>query len=130
MGVGVLYKSKRYRSYWLSILAEKWVCIYLFFKGYRLLKYNFRCKYGEIDIIALKKKTVVFVEVKKRQTLDQAKCALKKSQQARIKRAAKCYLSRVYCQGVNEYSLVDYRFDLVVVDYYFCTEHIYNYIYN
>ncbi|HBG47827.1 MAG TPA: YraN family protein [Deltaproteobacteria bacterium] len=34
--------------------------------GYRILERNFRCRYGEIDIIARDGKTIVFVEVKTR----------------------------------------------------------------
>jgi putative endonuclease len=43
-------------------LAEK----YLKSKGYKILERNFRKGYGEIDIIALKDDTLVFVEVKTR----------------------------------------------------------------
>lgn len=35
-------------------------------KGYKILEYNYRCFKGEIDIIALKDNTVVFIEVKYR----------------------------------------------------------------
>ncbi|MCM8822063.1 MAG: YraN family protein [Candidatus Omnitrophica bacterium] len=34
--------------------------------GYRILDRNYRTKYGEIDIVAQKKKVIVFVEVKTR----------------------------------------------------------------
>ncbi len=34
--------------------------------GYRIIKRNYRCKYGEVDIIAEHKRTIVFVEVKAR----------------------------------------------------------------
>ncbi|MCM8814494.1 MAG: YraN family protein [Candidatus Omnitrophica bacterium] len=34
--------------------------------GYRILDRNYRTKYGEIDIVAQKKKCIVFVEVKTR----------------------------------------------------------------
>lgn len=39
---------------------------YLIKKGYTILERNFNCWYGEIDIIALDKKEVVFIEVKTR----------------------------------------------------------------
>ena len=35
-------------------------------RGYRILKRNFSCRFGEIDIIARQGKTTVFVEVKTR----------------------------------------------------------------
>ena len=39
---------------------------YLQKKGYRILQRNFRCRQGEIDIVALDGRTIVFVEVKYR----------------------------------------------------------------
>ncbi len=39
---------------------------YLKTKGYRVLEKNFRCLRGEIDIIALEKEKIVFVEIKSR----------------------------------------------------------------
>lgn len=41
---------------------------YLFFKGYKILEKNYKCPMGEIDIIAEKKGTVAFIEVKSRLT--------------------------------------------------------------
>lgn len=35
-------------------------------RGYKVLERNYRCRYGEIDIVARDGKTVVFVEVKTR----------------------------------------------------------------
>ena len=45
--------------------AEK----YLKQKGYKILERNFSCKRGEIDIIALDKDEIVFVEIKARKSL-------------------------------------------------------------
>ena len=46
--------------------AEEQAAQYLTRKGYRVVARNFRVSGGEIDIIALAKSTLVFVEVKKR----------------------------------------------------------------
>ena len=35
-------------------------------KGYRLVERNYRCKTGEVDLIVLDRKVIVFVEVKTR----------------------------------------------------------------
>lgn len=39
---------------------------YLRFHGYRIISANYRCKFGEIDIIAEDRKYICFVEVKTR----------------------------------------------------------------
>lgn len=39
---------------------------YLNLIGYKILEKNFRCSRGEIDIIALDKKEIIFVEIKSR----------------------------------------------------------------
>lgn len=41
---------------------------YLTKKGYKLLATNYRCKYGEIDLIVCNRKYLVFVEVKLRKS--------------------------------------------------------------
>lgn len=47
-------------------LGETIAATYLQKKGYHIIERNFRARYGEIDIIAEKGKTLVFVEVKTR----------------------------------------------------------------
>lgn len=63
--------------------------------GYRIITRNFRCPMGEIDIIARDGKTLVFVEVKTRQSDEvppEQQVHLDKQQ--RLIRAARFYLSR------------------------------------
>jgi putative endonuclease len=63
--------------------------------GYRIIERNFRCRAGEVDIIARDGKTLVFVEVKTRKESDpepEARVDLEKQQ--KIARVAKFYLSR------------------------------------
>lgn len=50
--------------------AETAACEFLTGKGYRIVKRNFTFSKAEIDIIALKDKTLVFIEVKMRSRLD------------------------------------------------------------
>lgn len=49
-------------------LGEEAAVAYLKKKRYKILDINFRCKIGEIDIVARDKSTIVFVEVKSRQS--------------------------------------------------------------
>ena len=44
--------------------GEKLACGALKKKGYRILEKNYRCRYGEIDIIAKHKGSLVFIEVR------------------------------------------------------------------
>ena len=46
--------------------GEEKACDFLQGQGYRILERNYRCRLGEIDIIAREGQTVVFVEVKAR----------------------------------------------------------------
>ena len=94
--------------------AEFYARLLLRLKGYRIIEKNLitgrGTTAGEIDIIALKGKTIVFVEVKERQTLENALYAIKPMQQKRIFNAAKFYLQRH-----PKYQTYDIRFDAVFV---------------
>ncbi len=47
-------------------LGEEYATNLLKWKGYQILKRNFKSKLGEIDLIAIDEETLVFVEVKTR----------------------------------------------------------------
>lgn len=47
-------------------MTENLAAEYLKNKKYKILEKNFRCRFGEIDIVAQKNKILVFVEVKSR----------------------------------------------------------------
>ena len=46
--------------------GEKKAALYLISEGLEILERNYRCEYGEIDLIAKDGETIVFVEVKTR----------------------------------------------------------------
>lgn len=50
----------------LGILGETITAQYLSKHGYKILERNFKCKFGEIDIIAIHKDYLVIIEVKTR----------------------------------------------------------------
>ena len=64
--------------------------------GYAILARNYRCPLGEIDLVALDRRTVVFVEVKARHSAAAGAPleAVTPRQQRRIVRAARHYLAR------------------------------------
>lgn len=80
--------------------------------GYRIIERNFRCKVGEIDIIAEHDGEVAFIEVRSRQsasTFDPAYSVNSRKRQ-KIVRAAQVYLSR------RHRTMPAARFDVVLVN--------------
>ena len=64
-------------------------------KGYTIITRNFRCDLGEIDIVARDGKTLVFVEVKTRQSDDPSpETQVDAAKQHQLTRAARFYLTR------------------------------------
>ena len=63
-------------------------------KGYQILERNYRCRTGEIDIIAERCDELIFIEVKTRLTTHFGTPAesVTREKQRRIRGAAACYL--------------------------------------
>lgn len=76
-------------SYYEEVAAS-----YLKKQGYQILERNYRCPKGEIDLIALDKETLVFIEVKfrKESTAGDPAEAVSGKKQRRILETAKWYL--------------------------------------
>lgn len=91
---------------------EKLVSDYLKKMGYYVKECNFRCKFGEVDIIAEKDQYLVFVEVKYRSTAKYGvpQEAVDYRKQKRISNVASCYLYK-YHYPVN----TPVRFDVAAV---------------
>lgn len=53
----------------LGAWGEEKAAVYLKAQGYEILERNFSCRSGELDLVAMDRGTVVFVEVKTRKTL-------------------------------------------------------------
>ena len=79
--------------------------------GFRILERNYRCKAGEIDLIARRGPTLVFCEVKSRRTdrWGEPAEAVRYAKQARLRRLAAQWLSD------RRPGSVDIRFDVVSV---------------
>lgn len=80
----------------LGSWGESIAASYLQRKRYKILATNFRCRMGEIDIIAENRHYLVFVEVKLRKSdrFAQAREFVNLRKQERIKTTAMLYLSR------------------------------------
>ncbi len=91
---------------------ERLACEYLLKEGYRILERNFRCRQGEVDIIARDGKYLVFIEVKYRKSLregDPAE-AVDYHKQTRILRTARFYMTYAHIPEDTPC-----RFDVVAV---------------
>ncbi|MDO4615225.1 MAG: YraN family protein [Lachnospiraceae bacterium] len=75
---------------------EEMAAVYLKENGYHLIERNFRCRAGEIDIIAQEGRYLVFAEVKYRSSDLQGGPlpAVSREKQRRISRAALWYLTK------------------------------------
>jgi len=69
-------------------LAAQWLRV----KGYHILERRFRCREGEIDIIARKGEVLAFVEVKQRSRIEDAVEAVSYTSERRIMEAAQVYI--------------------------------------
>ena len=79
--------------------------------GYEILERNYRCRQGEIDIIAKEKQEIVFVEVKTRSNLcfGKPREAVDEGKQNHIYKTAKYYLYKHKLE--NSYV----RFDVIEI---------------
>lgn len=91
-------------------LIAEYIAIFIYkLKFYQILYHRKRNFAGEIDLIALRGKQLVFIEVKARSS-DIDEIILSFKQQSRIKKAAELFL----CQNLK-YQNYDVRFDLVII---------------
>ncbi len=106
---------------WAEFLARNWLRC----KGYRIIMCNYKThrgsSAGEIDFIASKGKTLVFVEVKKRSSLANAAEAILPKQQQRIIRGAEAFL-----QKNPHFINYDMRFDAVLISFPLRIRHLKN----
>lgn len=84
---------------------------YLRKKGYRICETNFRCPFGEIDIIAREEGELVFIEVKTRKSnqLGYPEEAVGMEKQRKLSRLALWYMQK------NASISISARFDVVAI---------------
>lgn len=80
---------------------------------YKIIERNFYAPTGEIDIVAKKGKTLVFVEVKYRNNTDKGlpREAVNAAKQQKIRRTAQFYMAK---NSINEEE-TDIRFDVIEI---------------
>jgi len=80
-------------------------------RGYRIIKRNYVCKMGEMDLIAKEKDTLVFVEVKTRTstTFGPPQLAVNSSKQRQLSKVALSFLKEKQIEDMKA------RFDVVAI---------------
>jgi putative endonuclease len=105
-----LPRPERVAALQRGLSAESRAALLLIAKGYRILARRWKTPFGEIDIVARRRRGLVFVEVKARGSVDEAVEAVTERTKRRIVGAAELWLAR-HPQHVN----VEIRFDVIVV---------------
>lgn len=74
--------------------GERYAAEYLETHGFKILERNFRCRYGEIDVVARNNSYLIFLEVKTRgeNAISDPLEAISSAKQRKLIRAAECYL--------------------------------------
>jgi len=102
-------KTLRQKAERKGKVAEVKAMLLLRLKGYKIYANRYRSPAGEIDIIAQRGSTLVFVEVKARISVDDALHAIAYKQRKRIEKAAEGWL-RIH---TPQYTAL--RFDVIAV---------------
>ena len=97
--------DKKERGNW----GEERAALFLRLHGYKIVERNFRCRQGEIDIIAGKGGIVAFVEVKQRKNADfgEAREFVTYSKQRRVIAAAELWLMKTGCELQPRFDVIE-----------------------
>jgi len=102
----------------LGCIGENMAAEVLRSKGYQILRRNYRCRSGEIDIIAQRFGELCFVEVKTRQSFNYGRpCeAVSEEKKRHIRRAARQYLDDMKTRGYVP-RCIDFQIIEIVVEH-------------
>ncbi|GIV21287.1 MAG: UPF0102 protein [Armatimonadota bacterium] len=89
--------------------GERIAAQYLRRKGCTILHQNWRCPYGEVDIVAQDGDVILFVEVKARHHIEYAlpREAVDERKQARLRQCAELYLSLFCPEALCRFDVVE-----------------------
>ena len=101
-----MYKNQKIGKFGEDVAVK-----YLKQNGYKILDRNFNCKRGELDIVALQKKQIIFIEIKARTSTKYGlpKEAVTKKKLEHIYKTAEYYL---YTRNLEK---EDIRIDVIEV---------------
>lgn len=99
------------KVYGLGLKGEEAAKRYLRKKGFKILEANYQCRFGEIDLIAQKKDTIVFCEVKTRSEgmLAAPQESVDYFKQQKLIKTAQIWLQ---AKGIDDHPL---RFDVLAI---------------
>jgi putative endonuclease len=100
----------RVAAFRLGLSAESRAAMLLIAKAYRIVARRWKTPFGEIDIVARRRRDLVFVEVKARDRLDEAAEAVTERNKKRIVAAADLWLAH---HPDDAQSFI--RFDVILV---------------
>ena len=103
-------RPERVKAFKLGLSAESRAAMFLIAKAYRIVARRWKTPFGEIDIVARRRRALVFVEVKARATLDDAAEAVTERGKRRIIDAAELWLAHH-----PDDASADIRFDVILV---------------
>ena len=103
-------RPERQAAFRLGLSAESRAAMFLIAKAYRILARRWKTPFGEIDIVARRRHTLVFVEVKARATLEEAVEAVTERNKRRIVNAAELWLAHH-----PDDAGCDTRFDVILI---------------
>jgi putative endonuclease len=103
-------RRERVAAFRLGLSAESRAAMLLIAKAYRIVARRWKTPVGEIDIVARRRRSLIFVEVKARATLDDAAEAVTERGKSRIIGAAEYWLAS-HPDDVS----AEIRFDVILV---------------
>lgn len=93
-------------------LGEQLACRLLEESGYAILERNWRCRTGELDIVAEQEGVLIFIEVRTRKSVNRFGTpaeSVERRKQSRIRQIARVYMT------MNSFHEKPVRFDVITV---------------
>jgi putative endonuclease len=103
-------RPERVKAFRLGLSAESRAAMFLIAKACRIIARRWKTPFGEIGIVARRRRALVFLEVKARNSIDEAAKAVTERGKRRIIGAAELWLAH-HPDDVNS----EIRFDVILV---------------
>jgi len=98
------------KAYERGLLGEYCAALFLILKGYKILALRYKTPVGEVDIVAYKNQSLIFIEVKTRARTEDALYAVNTKTQKRIEKAALHFIAYK-----KQFAGAAMRFDVITI---------------